>query len=147
MKNKRLGIGVGIIFGTLIGLGFLLMPQHMVYFYLPDEALAQAAELTQQNIKVGGMVEANSLHWNPEALDLKFVLSDLKGSRIQVAYHGTPPDMFKENSGVVVEGKISSDGQFFKSHKLMVKHSEEYRAVGDGHSKDKELLEQSLFKG
>ena len=62
--------------------------------------------------------------------------------------NGTPPDMFKEGQGVVVEGRISTDGQSLAARNLMVKHSEEYKKPGAEHSSmDKELLEKSLFKG
>ena len=56
--------------------------------------------------------------------------------------------MFKENQGVVVEGKLDNvNASSMTSKKLMVKHSEEYK-IPDKHqmSKEKELLEKSIFK-
>jgi cytochrome c-type biogenesis protein CcmE len=54
--------------------------------------------------------------------------------------------MFKENSGVVVEGRIDAAGKKMVSQRLMVKHSEEYKKPDAHHSVDKELLEKSIFK-
>ena len=38
--------------------------------------------------------------------------------------------MFREGIGVVVEGTMTRAG-YFESHRLMVSHSNEYRAPGD----------------
>lgn len=140
-------IGAAIILGAAFLMSFLVMPEYMVYFYTPREALLKASELSKRDIKVGGMVEAGSMKWNAQDLLLTFTLTDLSDVKIMVTYLGTPPDMFKENSGVVVEGRINDDGTQLKANKLMVKHSEEYKAPDDGHSVDKELIEKSIFKG
>jgi cytochrome c-type biogenesis protein CcmE len=143
-KRNRWIVGAGIIAAAVVGISLLQLKTNSVYFYVPHEAMAQAQTLAEKVIRVGGMVEAGSVQWKPEDLDLRFTLSDLKGSRLAVEYRGAPPDMFKENSGVVVEGRISGDGQSFTAHKLMVKHSEEYKVPGKDHSLDKELLEKSF---
>ncbi len=144
-KRNRWIVAATIIALTVVGMSLLQLSTNSVYFYVPHEAQAQAASLSEQTIRIGGMVEGGSVHWQAQELSLSFVLSDLKGHRLTVAYHGAPPDMFKENSGVVVEGRIRADGQQFAAQKLMVKHSEEYKAPGKDHSLDKGLLEKSLF--
>ena len=109
----------------------------------------KAPEIQDKTIKVGGMVKTGSVNWDPESLKLEFILSNLKGVDIAVTHVGTPPDMFKENQGVVVEGKLADDkASAMTSKKLMVKHSEEYK-VPEAHQKsqEKELLEKSIFKG
>ena len=55
--------------------------------------------------------------------------------------------MFKENQGVVVEGRLADEGRSIVSPHLMVKHGEEYRPPGAHGSMDKALLERSLFEG
>ncbi|MBC7661903.1 MAG: cytochrome c maturation protein CcmE [Chitinophagaceae bacterium] len=139
-------VGGGIILVLAIAISNLKFGDNVVYFYTPDEAMAKAAEIDAKTIKVGGMVKAGSVDWKPEDLALNFVISDLKGHEIKVAHKGNPPDMFKEMSGVVVEGHISKDGQSMVSQKLMVKHSEEYKKPDAEHSLDKKMLETSMFK-
>jgi cytochrome c-type biogenesis protein CcmE len=117
-----------------------------VYFYTPQEAFAKAADINDKTIKVGGMVKAGTVVWKPEDLALDFVMTDMQGVDIEVSHKGTPPDMFKENAGVVVEGRIEADGKKMVSQRLMVKHSEEYKTPDSHHSVDKELLEKSIFK-
>lgn len=139
-------IGGGIILVAALAISNLKFGDNVVYFYTPDEAQAKAMDIDSKTIKVGGMVKAGSVVWKPEELALDFVISDLKGHEIKIAHKGNPPDMFKENSGVVVEGRIAKDGTSMVSQKLMVKHSEEYKKPDAEHSLDKQLMEHSMFK-
>ena len=131
---------------TVVGMAYFAMQNNSVYFYTPSEAVEKSSYLSKQQIKLGGMVKANSVHWNADNLKLNFVVTDLKGVEIVVQHRGAPPDMFKENSGVVMDGQIDSVGKSFIAYKLMVKHSEEYKIPGDPHSKDTKLIQKSLFK-
>ena len=135
-----------MIAAAVLGMSLLNLGDYTVYFYTPDEALAKASTLQDQDIKVGGMVMPGSVQWEAQSLSLKFDVSDLKGAVVHVQHKGTPPDMFKEHQGVIAEGRISPDGKTFVARTLMVKHSEEYKAPDDRHSVDKKLLEQSIFK-
>ena len=151
MKTKALStrwlIGIVAIAGAVIALAATQLSSNVVYFFTPDEAVSKAATLQDQTIKVGGMVTTGSVAWKAEDLSLAFTLTDLKGHDIRVSHKGTPPDMFKEGSGVVVEGIIATDGKSMTSRKLMVKHSEEYKKPGDHSGNvDKDLIQKSMFK-
>ncbi len=145
-KNVRwIIIGV-IIAAAIVGMSLLKIDEDIVFFLTPVEAQAKAAELKGKTIRVGGMVKTGSVQWNAEKLALHFIVSDLDTVEIQVSHTGSPPDLFKEGAGVVVEGKIDADGKSMQSTHLMVKHSEEYKKPDAKHSIDRALLEQSLFK-
>jgi cytochrome c-type biogenesis protein CcmE len=139
-------VGVAVILVAGLAVSNLQFGDNVVYFYTPQEAYAKAADIDSKTIKVGGMVKAGTVVWKPEDLVLNFVMTDMQGTDIEVSHKGTPPDMFKENSGVVVEGRIEADGKKMVSQRLMVKHSEEYKKPDAQHSVDKELLEKSIFK-
>lgn len=146
-KSMRWTIGIAVIAGAIGLIATTQLSSNVVYFYTPDEAYAKAAEISGKNIKVGGMVLPGSVNWQPENLSLSFTISDLKGHEIRISHKGTPPDMFKENQGVVVEGQLANDGKSMLSRRLMVKHSEEYKKPGDhAAGPNKQLLEQSIFK-
>ena len=145
-KNKKWVIGGTVIGLAILVISFLTLGQNAVYFYTPAEAVLQAKRLQKDEIKVGGMVLPGSQKWIAANLDLQFTLTDFKGNEIHVKHKGTPPDMFKEGSGVVVEGRIDSAGGEMISRNLMVKHSEEYKKPDEGHSVDKKLIEDSMFK-
>jgi cytochrome c-type biogenesis protein CcmE len=57
---------------------------------------------------------------------------------------GTPPQMFRDAMGVVVEGKYGSDSLFVATN-LMIKHSNEYRAPKAGERP--QAAYKSLIKG
>jgi cytochrome c-type biogenesis protein CcmE len=99
----------------------------VVYFVTPAELLAAPAP--GKTYRLGGMVQPGSLVWEPRTLDLRFTLSDGKAT-VPVRHKGTPPDLFAEGRGAVVEGGWSGDG-YFKATTILAKHSEEYKAPHD----------------
>ena len=139
---------IGLIITGLLALVIMAfeLQKNTVYFLTPAEAYAQAQDLQHRTIRVGGMVELGSLQQPGSHLQHDFTVWDLKHTRIQVSYVGLLPDMFKEGSGVVIEGTISPQGQSFEAHNLMVKHSEEYVQPEHHSSINSTLLEASIFK-
>jgi cytochrome c-type biogenesis protein CcmE len=57
---------------------------------------------------------------------VSFVVVD-DGYSIEVGYSGAPPQLFRDNIGVVVEGSWAGD--HFGADTLIIKHDEEYRSV------------------
>jgi cytochrome c-type biogenesis protein CcmE len=102
--------------------------QSVVYFVTPSELLA--APVPSKTYRLGGLVQAGSLKWEPKSLDLSFTLSDGQAS-VPVRHKGPAPDLFAEGRGAVVEGSWTKDG-YFKSSLILAKHSEEYKAPHDG---------------
>lgn len=139
-------VGIAVILVAIGAVSMLNFGENVVYFYTPKEATAQADELAAKTIKVGGMVKGGSVDWQAKQIKLSFTLTDMKGTNIVIDHSGTPPDMFKENQGVVVEGRISPDGQQMVAQRLMVKHSEEYKKPEDHSSMNEALLQESIFK-
>jgi cytochrome c-type biogenesis protein CcmE len=136
VKPKFLVGGV-VILAALAYMIYAGVSQSVVYFVTPSEL--GAAPVAGKAYRVGGMVVPGSLHWEPRTLDLTFTISDGKRA-IPVRHKGTPPDLFGEGRGAVVEGSWSADGYFKASH-IMAKHSEEYKAPHDGDSAPyKELM-------
>lgn len=146
MSHKKWIIFIVSIAAGVVGLSFLTLSEQLVYFYTPVEAVAQAQDLSQRDIRLGGMVESGSVEWDDQQLILKFKITDLNGTQIPVSFKGTPPDMFKDGQGVVAEGKISVKGDSFEARKLFVKHSEEYKQPNDPTRMDQEYIQKSMFK-
>ena len=143
MKGRRLKyvIAGGIVLAALAGLVYSGVKDSMVYFYTPTEVREKAGALRGKALRVGGMVETGSVRWEPQTLQLSFVLTDGQNS-VPVRHKGTAPDLFKEGAGAVVEGTWVPDG-YLRSSTIMAKHSEEYKAP-----KEPETLEgkKALFK-
>ena len=116
-----------------------------IYYLTPYEALEEKKSLKHQQVRIGGMVLTNSLKWDPHKLKADFTIGDMEDHKIKVSYKGALPDMFKENSGVVVQGSFSKDQSVFMARTLMVKHSEEYKVPGSS-TMAKKLVADSLLK-
>lgn len=124
-KHQRLVL-VLIAFVALIGAGLLAawaLRSQASYFYLPAEMAARPPE-PDKAVRLGGMVEAGSLKTDPDGVTIRFVVGDGK-ARIPVQFKGILPDLFKENSGVVAEGKRGANGIFLADN-LLAKHDEKY---------------------
>jgi cytochrome c-type biogenesis protein CcmE len=128
MKGRRLKyvIALGVVLAALAGLVYSGVQQSVVYFYTPTEVREKLDSLRGKALRVGGMVEEGSVHWDPQALLLTFSLTDGQGT-IPVRHKGTAPDLFKEGAGAVVEGSWAPDG-YLRASTIMAKHSEEYKA-------------------
>ncbi len=124
-KHQRLVLA-GIALVAIIGAALLAMSamkDKAAYFYTPSEL--RAAKIgPDKTARLGGMVAANSIRYLGDGTQIAFVVSDGKQS-IPVRFKGIAPDLFKENSGVIAEGRLSPDGSFIATE-LLAKHDEKY---------------------
>jgi cytochrome c-type biogenesis protein CcmE len=127
-RRAKLAAGALVIGAALAYLIYAGVTQSIVYFVTPSELMA--APVSGKAYRLGGMVQAGSLRWEPRTLDLVFTLSDAKVS-IPVRHKGSAPDLFAEGRGAVVEGTWTQEG-YFKASLILAKHSEEYKAPHDG---------------
>src|SRR5574337_2123337 len=112
-------------------------------FRSPSELKAKSGAVSDRSLRLGGMVVPGSLHWEPQTLKLTFRLTDGK-EEVAVEHTGSPPDLFKEGAGAVVEGKCTADGPF-QSSMIMAKHSAEYHPPKNGEGSVKHI-HQTLAK-
>lgn len=135
--------GAIVIAGTF---GYLLyggLAKNVVYFLTPNELLAKGGRAVDVPVRLGGEIKPGSVVWNDTTRDLRFTITDGK-SDIAVHSTGTPPQMFRDGIGVVVEGRYLSDGVFHCTN-LMIKHSNEYRPPKPGESPQEAY--RTLIKG
>tara|TARA_E500000331_G_C16986911_1_gene596078 strand:+ start:154 stop:573 length:420 start_codon:yes stop_codon:yes gene_type:complete len=97
------------------------LEENVVYFLSPTE-VKNLNELTQDKIRIGGMVKKNSIDISSEKIN--FVITDFN-NEINVMYSGLVPNLFQENKGVVAEGFLE-DKNYFKAEKILAKHDENY---------------------
>ena len=97
------------------------LEENVVYFLSPTE-VKSLNELTQDKIRIGGMVKENSIDITSEKIN--FVITDFN-NEINVMYSGLVPNLFQENKGIVAEGFLE-DKNYFKAEKILAKHDENY---------------------
>ncbi|HHO58060.1 cytochrome c maturation protein CcmE [Oceanithermus sp.] len=128
MKTKYL-IGFLIVVAAIAYLAFGGLGNSLVYYVLPSEYAENPARYEGKRIRLGGLVKEGTIRYDPQTLELDFVVTDGVVD-IPVQHEGTPPELFKDNQGVVVEGRF--DGKVFKGDNLLIKHSETYQAPPEG---------------
>jgi cytochrome c-type biogenesis protein CcmE len=119
------GVAVLALAGTMI---FQALSTSLVYFILPNEHAADPAQFANRRIRLGGIVAPGTMAFDDRDLRLTFLVTDGLVA-YPVAHTGAPPELFKENTGVVIEGRFH-DGTFV-SDNLLVKHTEVYVAEDD----------------
>lgn len=124
--------------------GFMIvkaLDNSLVYFVLPNEYAKDPQGFADRRIRLGGLVEPGTVAFNEKTLQLHFVITDSIKS-YPVEYKGAPPDLFKADQGVVVEGRF--DKGTFVGDQLLVKHSSNYHPPQPGQPIDVNMLKQTL---
>jgi cytochrome c-type biogenesis protein CcmE len=139
-KRRRLYfVALGLL-GVFAGTALVLsaFQDNLVFFFSPTE-LAAKKPGPHQRLRMGGLVESGSVVKDGKTVIFK--ITDTTNST-PVTYTGLLPDLFKEGTGVVVEGHLGTDGVFAASE-VLAKHDENYmpKEVADalkkqGHWKD-----------
>lgn len=102
----------------------LALDENLDLFYSPAQIAAGEAP-RGETIRAGGMVLDGSVVRDGTGLGVSFVIGDLQGAEVRVAYTGILPDLFREGQGVVVRGRLGSGGAF-AAEEVLAKHDENY---------------------
>ena len=118
--------------------------KNLVYYWTPTDLVANGDKAYGATIRLGGMVSGGSIKNHAGVSGVEFDVHD-GAKAVHVKSSGVPPQMFRENIGVVVEGTMTHGG-YFQCNRLMVSHSNEYRAPKNGaaHKMTKEELEKLM---
>jgi cytochrome c-type biogenesis protein CcmE len=125
-KNQRLVLLV-IAAAAMLGAVLLAMSalkDQAAYFYSPGD-VAREAPPVGRAVRIGGMVQAGSLKRAPDGVTIEFLVKDETPHTLPVRFKGIVPDLFKENSGVVAEGRFDQAGLFLADN-ILAKHDENY---------------------
>jgi cytochrome c-type biogenesis protein CcmE len=124
-KQQRLGLlALGLAaLGGATALVLVAFNDNLVFFYSPSDLKAKAVA-ADRRVRIGGLVEAQSLSRAPDGRSVSFRLTD-GSTDVAVVYQGLLPDLFREGQGAVAEGKLRSDG-VFAAASVLAKHDENY---------------------
>jgi cytochrome c-type biogenesis protein CcmE len=124
-KNQRLALAL-LAVAALVGAALLAMSalkDQAAYYYTPSDA-AKAHVQPGAAVRLGGMVERNSLKRLADGVTITFVVTDGQAS-VPVRFSGIVPALFREESGVVADGRFDTGGQFL-ADQILAKHDERY---------------------
>lgn len=128
----------GIAFTVIAASG---INKNLVYYWTPTDLHANGKKAYGATIRLGGMVAKGSIR-NAGGSAVEFDVKDATRV-VHVKTSTVPPQMFRENIGVVVEGTMV-EGGYFQSNRLMVSHNNEYKAPEQGHPVDRKELERMM---
>jgi len=123
-KNQRLVLVIAAIAAVLIAVLLAMwgLRDRASYFYTPADIAAGKAE-PGKAMRLGGMVEEGSIRREADGVTIRFVMTDGK-AETPVTFRGIPPDLFREGSGAVAEGRIENGT--FLADTILAKHDERY---------------------
>ena len=96
--------------------------KNLIFFYTPSELLNSKTQIND-TIRIGGIVKKDSLK-NIEDNKYVFIIND-NNNYVRVSYTGILPDLFREEQGVVVQGKLIKIDKI-KADRVFAKHDENY---------------------
>jgi cytochrome c-type biogenesis protein CcmE len=134
-KHQRLTLAIVAVFAVFgaVMLAISGSAESASYFRSPAD-IAKAAPAPGEQFRLGGMVADKSIVRGADGVSIRFIVAD-GPAKTMVRYTGITPDLFKENSGVVAEGALGTDG-VFTATTILAKHDENYmppKAAGTEH--------------
>lgn len=133
-RRRNRWVGVVALVVLLAGAGFIInqaLGTATLFYLNADEAVAQRSDLGQKRFRLQGVVSTqiqNADHGPDEPIRFELQYNQVA---VDVHHTGSEPALFKPGLPVVVEGHWDSTGKWFDSTRLLVKHTEEYKAAND----------------
>ncbi len=125
-KNQRLillALAVAAVLGAVL-LAMSALKDQAAYFYTPGD-VARSGPPAGRAVRIGGMVKPGSIVRAADGVTIDFIVTDETPHVIPVRFKGIVPALFKEDSGVVAEGRFDQAGLFVADN-ILAKHDENY---------------------
>jgi len=127
MERKYRFLAGGLIIVSVVLLLFgTSLRSSTVYYLTVGELLSQGAAADGQRVRIAGLVDRESVDWEPGSSVLRFNLVEGEGT-LPVVYEGRVPDAFAQADSAVVEGELSPEGVFV-ADSLVVQCPSKYEA-------------------
>ena len=125
-NRRRLIVAGAIVVAALGVLVYRGLDDATVYFRTADEALEQREQLGTRRFRIEGEVVDGTI--DERGREVTFVIEE-GGRTVLIRHDGDPPELFQPGIPVVLEGRFAEGSEpVFLSDRIMVKHSEEYKA-------------------
>jgi cytochrome c-type biogenesis protein CcmE len=123
-KNQRLVLVSAALVAVLVAVLLAMwgLRERASYFYTPADVAAGKAH-EGQAMRLGGMVKQGSISRAADGVTIRFAVTDGK-AETPVVFRGIVPDLFREGSGAVAEGRLH--GGTFVADTILARHDERY---------------------
>lgn len=124
--GRRRRVLAGVVIAAALGfLLFRAVGDATVYFKTADEAVAERRQLGSHRFRIEGLVVAGSVR-DGGGSEVDFTIRGQQGATVDVVHRGDVPELFQPDIPVVMEGRFV--GERFVSDRILVKHTNEYKA-------------------
>lgn len=142
-RKRRVSLPALALLVAVIGIGGFVIVQALgsatTFYRNTDEAVAQRESLGVKRFRLQGTVVPGTVVQTGEGVTFEI---SYNGVPMTIRHVGDPPEMFKENQAVLLEGRFTGDGSnTYDSDLMIVKHSEVYE------EEESERLKQAQEKG
>ena len=123
-KNQRLVLLSAALVAVMLAVLLAMwgLRDRASYFFTPADIAAGKAN-EGQAMRLGGMVQQGSIRHDPDGVTIRFIVTDGKATT-PVSFRGIVPDLFREGSGAVAEGRLERGT--FVADTILAKHDERY---------------------
>jgi cytochrome c-type biogenesis protein CcmE len=127
MKSKGLKVGLTtvVLVVALGGLLYSTLREGTEYYMHVEEVMAAPAQWQNKNLQLHGYVVKDSILRKHDSLEYRFKVQS-KGAVIDASYEGIVPDTFKDDSEVVLKGRLGPDGFRVAPNGVMAKCPSKY---------------------
>ena len=110
MSHKAIKIGVTafVLVAAFSALLFTTLQDNLQYYKYVDEVVAQPEAWKDKTLQVHGNVVPGSIGRQRDSLNYRFELHR-NGQKLTAYYTGVVPDTFKDDSEVVLTGRLTPD--------------------------------------
>lgn len=108
-KAARIGVTSVVLVVAFAGLLYSTMGESLEYYKKVDEVMVNPEQWQGKALQLHGY--AKGVGRKPDSLDWRFDIHS-NGKVVRAFYTGVTPDTFKEDSEVVVKGRLTADNTF-----------------------------------
>jgi len=130
--GARRWIALGVLVALVGAIAFVVVQARgaTLFYRNADEAVAQREQLGTERFRLQGIVVGEPERSTGDE-PTRFTVA-YNGVSVKVRHTGSEPALFKAGLPVVVEGRWNDAGTEFDSTRLLVRHTENYKAKDDG---------------
>jgi cytochrome c-type biogenesis protein CcmE len=129
MKQKAVKIGITslVLVLALGGLLYSTLSEGTEFYKHVDEVMVNPEAWHGKNLQLHGFVVKDSILRKRDSLEYRFKVQS-KGAVVDATYTGIVPDTFKDESEVVLKGRLAADGFHVAPNGVVAKCPSKYEA-------------------
>ena len=141
-RPNKFVIGSVLLLAAVVLLVITSLQGNAQYYLTVDELISVKAGKSA-NVRVSGVVLGDSIKYDPQTLDLTFIVAHIPGendeiealgglanvlhnasldpsaSQLTVRYNGVKPDLLKNEAQAIMTGSLGADGVFYADELLL----------------------------